>query len=170
AVRPAAVSRRPSVPISSSRQVSIHVPRPVPHTQRVANIGTQTAAPGVMGCATPSGPLPTHRCCSATHNTHRVQEPGVRTPGQEPLTASVLAAAPLHEQKQMIGERLYPLIYNMHAQLAGKITGMLLELDNSELLLMLESPESLSARKMESRPRPIREQRLLLVAPRPCEL
>lgn len=38
-VRPAAVSRRPSVPISSSRQVSIHVPRPVPQTQGVGECG-----------------------------------------------------------------------------------------------------------------------------------
>lgn len=30
----------------------------------------------------------------------------MRVPGQEPLTASMLAAAPLHEQKQMIGEWL----------------------------------------------------------------
>ena len=32
----------------------------------------------------------------------------MRVPGQEPLTASMLAAAPLHEQKQMIGEWLVP--------------------------------------------------------------
>lgn len=44
------------------------------------------------------------------------------------------------------GERLFPLVYNVHAHLAGKITGMLLEIDNSELLLMLESPESLNAK------------------------
>lgn len=44
------------------------------------------------------------------------------------------------------GERLYPLIYDAHTQLAGKITGMLLEINNSELLLMLESPESLNAK------------------------
>merc|ERR1711981_1268889 len=30
--------------------------------------------------------------------------------GQEPLTASMLAAAPPQEQKQMLGERLFPLI------------------------------------------------------------
>ncbi|KAJ8887848.1 hypothetical protein PR048_014066 [Dryococelus australis] len=66
--------------------------------------------------------------------------------GQEPLTASMLAAAPLQEQKQMLGERLFPLIQHMYPELAGKITGMLLEIDNSELLHMLEHHESLKAK------------------------
>lgn len=44
------------------------------------------------------------------------------------------------------GERLFALIQNMHPSLAGKITGMLLEIDNSELLHMLESPESLRSK------------------------
>ena len=44
------------------------------------------------------------------------------------------------------GERLFPLIQTMHSNLAGKITGMLLEIDNSELLHMLESPESLCSK------------------------
>lgn len=70
--------------------------------------------------------------------------------GQEPLTTSMLAAAPLQEQKQMLGERLFPLIQVMHQELAGKITGMLLEIDNSELLHMLESRESLKAKVEEA--------------------
>lgn len=45
-----------------------------------------------------------------------------------------------------LGERLFPLIQAMHPTLAGKITGMLLEIDNSELLHMLESPESLRSK------------------------
>uniref|UniRef100_A0A673ZBL9 Polyadenylate-binding protein n=1 Tax=Salmo trutta TaxID=8032 RepID=A0A673ZBL9_SALTR len=75
--------------------------------------------------------------------TQQMMEPAVHVRGQEPLTASMLAAAPLMEQKQLLGERLYPLIHGFHPNLAGKITGMLLEIDNSELLHMLESPESL---------------------------
>uniref|UniRef100_A0A8D3CN61 Polyadenylate-binding protein n=1 Tax=Scophthalmus maximus TaxID=52904 RepID=A0A8D3CN61_SCOMX len=73
-------------------------------------------------------------------------QPAVHVQGQEPLTASMLAAAPPQEQKQMLGERLFPLIQSMHANLAGKITGMLLEIDNSELLHMLESHESLRSK------------------------
>ncbi|XP_016007885.2 polyadenylate-binding protein 1-like isoform X3 [Rousettus aegyptiacus] len=145
-----ATSRRPPAHISSVRQASTQAPRQVPHTQRVANIGTQTTGPNGVGYLMPGGPLLTHRYSLATPNTHGVQEPAVCFPGKEPLTASMLAAAPLHEQKQMIGERLYPLIYDVHTQLAGKITGMLLEIDNSELLLMLESPESLNAKVKEA--------------------
>lgn len=74
----------------------------------------------------------------------------VNVPGQEPLTATMLATAPPQEQKQMLGERLFPLIQLMHQDLAGKITGMLLEIDNSELLHMLESRESLKAKVDEA--------------------
>uniref|UniRef100_A0AAY4AC31 Polyadenylate-binding protein n=1 Tax=Denticeps clupeoides TaxID=299321 RepID=A0AAY4AC31_9TELE len=77
-------------------------------------------------------------------------QPAVLVQGQEPLTASMLAAAPPQEQKQMLGERLFPLIQNMHPSMAGKITGMLLEIDNSELLHMLESPESLRSKVDEA--------------------
>lgn len=70
--------------------------------------------------------------------------------GQEPLTATMLADAPHHEQKQMLGERLFPLIQRMYPELTGKITGMLLEIDNSELLHMLEHHESLKAKVEEA--------------------
>uniref|UniRef100_A0A672MUC3 Polyadenylate-binding protein n=1 Tax=Sinocyclocheilus grahami TaxID=75366 RepID=A0A672MUC3_SINGR len=115
-----AVPRRPSTIISTVRQASTQVPHIVNNTQR-------------MGKAL----LP---------NT----EPVVHVRGQEPLTASMLAAAPLKEQKQLLGERLYPLIQALHPTFAGKITGMLLEIDNSELLHMLESPESMHSKVEEA--------------------
>jgi len=67
-------------------------------------------------------------------------------PVQQPLTVQILASAPVEQQKQMIGERLFPLIQTQQPQLAGKITGMLLEMDNGELLNLLESHEALTAK------------------------
>ncbi|XP_048666681.1 polyadenylate-binding protein 1-like [Marmota marmota marmota] len=149
-VRPTGMSRHPQAHAGSVSQASTQELHPMHHAQRVANIGTQTIGPSGAGCSTPGRPLQPYKCPSTVHSTRGVQEPAVHVPGQEPLTASMLAAAPLHEQKQMIGERLYPLVHNVHNQLAGKITGMLLEIDNSELLLMLESPESLHAKIEEA--------------------
>merc|ERR1740129_1914663 len=60
-----------------------------------------------------------------------------------PLNAAALAAAPPAVQKQMIGEKLFPGIAKYQPELAGKITGMMLEMDNSELLMLLESEQQL---------------------------
>ena len=76
----------------------------------------------------------------------QVPQQAIAIQGQKPLTASELASAQPQEQKQMLGERLFPLISQMFPDLAGKITGMLLEIDNSELLHMLEYHESLTSK------------------------
>merc|ERR1719222_206274 len=60
-----------------------------------------------------------------------------------PLNAAALAAAPPSVQKQMIGEKLFPAIAKYQPELAGKITGMMLEMDNSELLILLESEQQM---------------------------
>ncbi|XP_022196028.1 polyadenylate-binding protein 4-like [Nilaparvata lugens] len=78
------------------------------------------------------------------------QQQAVLVQGQEPLTASMLSSANATDQKQMLGERLFPVIYRMYPELAGKITGMLLEIDNTELLHMLEHHESLQAKVEEA--------------------
>jgi len=77
-------------------------------------------------------------------------EAGAPPATHEPLTAAALASAPPDVQKNMIGERLYPLIHNSQPDLAGKITGMLLEMDNSELLHFLESPGALKHKITEA--------------------
>lgn len=51
---------------------------------------------------------------------------------KEPLAASVLTSVFPQEQKQMSGEQRFPLIQATHPTLAGRITGMLLEVDNSD--------------------------------------
>jgi len=61
-----------------------------------------------------------------------------------PLTIKALASAPEEQRKQMLGERLFPLIAAQQPMLAGKITGMLLEMDNGELIHLLESENALN--------------------------
>ncbi|KAG6580648.1 Polyadenylate-binding protein 7, partial [Cucurbita argyrosperma subsp. sororia] len=66
------------------------------------------------------------------------------------ILSSILSSSPPDQQKQILGEHLYPLVQKCKPELAAKITGMLLEMDNSELLLLLESPESLVAKVEEA--------------------
>jgi len=69
---------------------------------------------------------------------------------QEDLTSKLSSASP-QEQKQIIGEYLYPRITNLcKPDLVGKITGMMLEMDNSELLVLLENPNLLQDRVQEA--------------------
>uniref|UniRef100_A0A674AW13 Polyadenylate-binding protein n=1 Tax=Salmo trutta TaxID=8032 RepID=A0A674AW13_SALTR len=152
---------RPSAPrpqtFGAMRPSSSQVPRMMAG-QRMA---TQALGQRPAGAAAAAAPvrMPQYKYAAGVRNPQQhmasqpqvpMQQPAVHVQGQEPLTASMLAAAPPQEQKQMLGERLFPLIQNMHPSLAGKITGMLLEIDNSELLHMLESPESLRSKVDEA--------------------
>jgi len=80
----------------------------------------------------------------------QVPNPAAANQQGKVLTVSELAAAPEELQKQMIGERLFPLIQQREPNLAGKITGMLLEMDNFELLHLLESGEALGEKIEEA--------------------
>uniref|UniRef100_A0A670K6K8 Polyadenylate-binding protein n=1 Tax=Podarcis muralis TaxID=64176 RepID=A0A670K6K8_PODMU len=155
AIRPAA----PRPPFSTMRPASSQVPR----SFFPANTSTQTMGPRPAAAAAAATPavrtVPQYKYAAGVRNPQQhlntqpqvaMQQPAVHVQGQEPLTASMLASAPPQEQKQMLGERLFPLIHAMHPTLAGKITGMLLEIDNSELLHMLESPESLRSKVDEA--------------------
>jgi len=55
---------------------------------------------------------------------------------EEQFLASFHAATPA-DQKQLLGERLYGIIQNWYPEQVGKLTGMLLEIDNRELINMI---------------------------------
>ncbi|NXC63418.1 PABP4 protein, partial [Aleadryas rufinucha] len=144
-------TRHPSLFARCCRCLSLRSPS-------FAGVGTaaQNLAPRPPVAAPAPRAVPPYKYASSVRSPHpgvqplQAPQPAVHVQGQEPLTASMLAAAPPQEQKQMLGERLFPLIQAMHPSLAGKITGMLLEIDNSELLHMLESPESLRSKVEEA--------------------
>lgn len=67
------------------------------------------------------------------------------------LTAAVLAAAEPSQQKQMLGERIYPLVNDqIGTEQAGKVTGMLLEIENFELLKLIDEPALLKEKVSEA--------------------
>lgn len=147
-----AVPRPPNQ--SAAMRTTMNPPRPITGQQAPNLQGRPLAGSGVVPAARPAN----YKYTSNMRNPPQglgitaaapVQQ-AVHIQGQEPLTATMLAAAPLQEQKQMLGERLFPLIQRMYPDLAGKITGMLLEIDNSELLHMLEDNESLKAKVEEA--------------------
>merc|ERR1711862_78482 len=105
---------------------------------------------GVRNAAAPAPGMPQGMPAAMAVPQQAPPQAAVFVQGQEPLTASMLAQAPPSEQKQMLGERLFPLIQGLYPDLAGKITGMLLEIDNSELVHMLEHPESLKSKVEEA--------------------
>ena len=61
------------------------------------------------------------------------QQPIMQSTPAASATLEAITSAPPNGQKQLLGEALYPRIQALQPELAGKITGMLLEMDNSEL-------------------------------------
>ncbi|XP_021836389.1 polyadenylate-binding protein 2 isoform X2 [Spinacia oleracea] len=67
-----------------------------------------------------------------------------------PTLASALAAASPDSQRMMLGEQLYPLVERLEHDNAGKVTGMLLEMDQTEVLHLIESPDALKKKVLEA--------------------
>lgn len=64
--------------------------------------------------------------------------------------ATALANAKPEQQRTMLGEALYPLVDQLEHESAAKVTGMLLEMDQTEVLHLLESPDALKAKVAEA--------------------
>ncbi|KAF2754826.1 polyadenylate binding protein [Pseudovirgaria hyperparasitica] len=71
-------------------------------------------------------------------------------PPVDGVDVNALNAAPPQTQKQMLGEALYPKIHTQQPELAGKITGMLLEMDNTELINLINDEVALRAKVDEA--------------------
>lgn len=68
-----------------------------------------------------------------------------------PLTVQLLSQFPPDQQRNIVGERIYPLIAKMQPELAGKITGMLLDsFYTEEMLQLIDNSEALYAKVQEA--------------------
>ena len=74
-------------------------------------------------------------------------------PGGQIQNLSELSSMDPQNQKQVLGEKLYrnitPLLHT-DLDLAGKVTGMLLEMDNSDIIHLLESQDDLHDKVQEA--------------------
>ncbi|KAJ2039444.1 Protein phosphatase PP2A regulatory subunit B [Coemansia sp. RSA 922] len=93
----------------------------------------------------PSQPQEAPLADAPTSDSEQVAAPDVAK-----ITAAVLAADSEDDKKQILGEALYPCIAAFDEEKAGKITGMLLEMDNSELLNLLEDTAALEEKVNEA--------------------
>lgn len=109
---------------------------------------------GMPPMSGPRGPLPAGgRNVPPQQGTPgRVPAPGARgaAPQIPGFDNQTYAIAPEGQQKQMLGEALYPKIQKLHPDLAGKITGMLLEMENFELLSLLDDEAALQQKVNEA--------------------
>merc|ERR1719326_638325 len=115
---------------------SASIPRP-------SNISSQGMGIGAVASQPHQSSVPTGQ--------HSVSQLSAGAGGQtsapmlevNPLTSEMLQEAKPAEKKRLIGERLFPKIQVVEPRLAGKITGMLLEMDNTELLVLLSDQRAL---------------------------
>ncbi|KAL2373361.1 Protein phosphatase PP2A regulatory subunit B [Blastomyces gilchristii] len=134
--------------------------------------GGRGQAPGMQGMPPSMGNAPGMRAGGQAFTQGRGMPPqqGVARPGQAgrgagpaqgmpprdesaggpTLNLQALSAAPPAQQKQMLGEAIYPKIQAQQPELAGKITGMLLEMDNAELLSLVDDEAALRAKVDEA--------------------
>lgn len=77
--------------------------------------------------------------------------PGMPMPRPQGVNPAATGAANVSpNKKQALGERLYPLVQKYQPSAAGKITGMLLEMEEKELLKLLENEPLLSHKVSEA--------------------
>lgn len=134
----AGVPHRPRYPNPQMQQNQMPPVQFPPNPQMYNNMRGMRPRPGARGMP----PMP--------RGYQNVPPQQIIPPKPQPLDPSTLASLPPEQQKQTIGEQLYPLVFKKQPELAGKITGMLLDMDNGELLNLIEEPSLLDTQIKEA--------------------
>jgi len=93
---------------------------------------------GLLGGVNPMMQRPAASTAVAPQNQQRIVDP------------SRLSKMNPEQQKNYLGEKLYARITELEPDNAAKITGMLLEMDNAEIVNLLDSPPLLSNKVQEA--------------------
>ncbi|KAM7265177.1 hypothetical protein ACFE04_002860 [Oxalis oulophora] len=129
-------------------------PVPMMQPQMVPRGRMYRYPPGGRGDVGPSagGMLPVPYDMAAGGGMPMQQRGDAPIPQPVPIgtLASALANASPEQQRTMLGENLYPLVEALQPEAAAKVTGMLLEMDQTEVLHLLESPDALKAKVNEA--------------------
>ncbi|CAH8386700.1 unnamed protein product [Eruca vesicaria subsp. sativa] len=87
-------------------------------------------------------------------NVYSIHDPFARAAFYRRFPIAVLTQALENrtpsEQRNLIGETLYPLVESLVPVFAAKVTGMLLELDRTLIFKLIESPEALKEKVTEA--------------------
>ncbi|CAA0826461.1 Polyadenylate-binding protein 2 [Striga hermonthica] len=124
------------LPVMQQQMIPRARGKPYPPGRGMPDVSLQ-GVPGGMLSVPYVGGLPIH-------------DAGISQPIPIGALASALANASPNEQRTMLGENLYPLVEQLEPEMAAKVTGMLLEMDQTEVLHLLESPEALKAKVAEA--------------------
>eukprot|EP00193_Tetraselmis_chui_P013608 CAMPEP_0177791148 /NCGR_PEP_ID=MMETSP0491_2-20121128/23769_1 /TAXON_ID=63592 /ORGANISM="Tetraselmis chuii, Strain PLY429" /LENGTH=647 /DNA_ID=CAMNT_0019313341 /DNA_START=109 /DNA_END=2052 /DNA_ORIENTATION=- len=90
-----------------------------------------------------------------TMKNHAAPVPAAPPAPKPPQASATLLTQQLHSatpdnRRMILGEALYPLIMAIEPAAAAKVTGMLLEMDQSEVLLLIDSPDQLRLKVAEA--------------------
>lgn len=132
--------------------------------QRGMNPGGPGMQPGAGGPGGPGGMMgqPGMGQPGGMMNQPRVMRPQPKPAPMQPMAqaqpaqpqqqslSTLLSSMSVEQQKNVLGERLYAYISKSHNTEAAKITGMLLEMDNAEILNLLEAPVQLDEKVNEA--------------------
>lgn len=137
----------PRTVVANTNYSGMRLPRPTgmpSHAPMMSSMGAAAAA-SVPQYVIPRAPM---NLATGTSSSSQALAPpmhGGLPPlwPEEPLTMPMLASAAPGMKKQMLGEQLYPRIALLEPAAAGKVTGMMLEMDPEEVLKLLERQDLL---------------------------
>ncbi|KAJ3177049.1 Protein phosphatase PP2A regulatory subunit B [Gaertneriomyces sp. JEL0708] len=131
-----------------------------PNASRPAGPGPIPGQPGQPGVLPPNAgrggrPAAQYKYMPTARNAPipgagPMMPPAGMMPPKPTLNSKMLSDMPADQQKRLLGEALFPMIQAIAPVQAGKVTGMLLEMDNGELLHLLEDQGSLKVKVDEA--------------------